>query len=146
MRVWSGSTDLSFGGETYLPIAARRVSDIVLDGEPPEVTIRLPVLPSARAAWLAWDGSVPGIFHYVYVDSAGDWVQLGPRLVGRVTDPQFAHEDGVEVVDVTLRTAPERREPEYPTWSPEAQRARFPDDIGFDLMRESVTIRSRWPN
>lgn len=145
MRVWSGNGDLTFGGETYRPVAALRVSDIVLDGSPPEVTITLPVQPDARDGWLSWSGSVPGVFQYLHA-VAGAWEALGPRLVGRVNDPQLHSVDGVEAVDIPLRTAPVRDRPVVRNWSPEAQAARFPGDIGFALLRESVTVRSRWPN
>ena len=143
VRLWSGPGSVTLDGIDYREFPAIRVSNIVLDGSPPEVGLVLPVTESSRAGWLAWEGVVPGVFRYLWLDDS-TWRVLGPRISGEIRDPRLVRGDGGETVELTIRTlSPER--PPVSVWSAEAQADRFTGDIGFALLRESATIRGTWP-
>ena len=142
-RLWSGPGTLTLNSEEYSPVDGAEISDLVLDGSAPEVNAVLPILEGTREAWLTWDGSVPAVFRYLRLDGAA-WTQLGPRIVGMVTDPAFSRLQGVEVVGITVRAQPQLT-PAPRVWSGEAQAARFPGDRALQQLRGSVERGLSWP-
>ena len=146
-RFWSGTEPLTLDGATYLAAAFIELSAVETGLNQPRrrLTARFDVShPELREHMLVDAGPVTIEIGWVAsMDHGLTWQRVPRRFVGRLSRPTI--QDGVYTAELeTYQGTVDRGRPL--TWSDEAQRQRFADDLGFAyLQRYASGLETRWP-
>lgn len=153
-RLWSGEGLLSVSGKSYQgttysggALIAVETSPISIGENTSRAKITMAVPTSAIREMLSIDVGPVWIdaFNIISNDNGKTWKRLPTGIAGRLSKPFFDVEGSLYNVEIETYSGDSDRGVPL-LWSDESLRADYPDDLGFEFMRNYETgVDIKWP-
>ena len=138
-RIWSGTTDLVFEGETYLGLGSvMNIGPIELNEGAPDtrtaISLNLGTVQAPeRAVFFQDPGPIKIELNFIFSKDNGEtYHRLPRRFLGRLSRPRFHH--GIYTTDIEVTNGDiDRGVVTY--WSDGSQRLKYPGDIGLEYKK-----------